>query len=158
MRQRYAPRWDGRATFAALLSSLVLGACCATAATPSPPTAPATSASTGAAAAAAFEPGAFARRRYRTALAGTCPNPIVVQKDWLIQSEHGALYQLIGGAGRMGRGRYEGPLGSTGVDLVVLEGGRGIGLGDAETAYSALYMGCCGTARPTPGVSTVWRT
>jgi hypothetical protein len=64
-----------------------------------------------------------------------------VQKDWLIQSEHGALYQLIGGGGKMSRGRYEGPLGATGIDLVVLEGGRGIGLGDAETAYSALYMG-----------------
>jgi hypothetical protein len=120
-----------------LVAGLLLAALGATPAEPASPAGSAISAT----AASAIEPGAFARRRYRTPLAGVCPNPIVVQKDWLIQSEHGALYQLIGGAGRMSRGRYEGPLGSTGIELVVLEGGRGIGLGDAETAYSALYMG-----------------
>ena len=121
----------------AVLASLVLASLGATIAEPASPPTPA-SAST---VAGAIDPGVFARRHYRTPLAGVCPNPIVVQKDWLIQSEHGALYQLIGGAGRMSRGRYQGALGSTGIDLVVLEGGRGIGLGDAETAYSALYMG-----------------
>ena len=129
------PTWSGPAIFTALLASLILAARWALAATPASPPAPATAAAT------ATERGAFARGRYRTPLADICPNPIVVQKDWLIQSEHGALYQLIGGAGRMSRGRYQGPLGSTGIDLLVLEGGRGIGLGDAETAYSALYMG-----------------
>ena len=79
--------------------------------------------------------------RYATPLKGICPDPFVIQKDWLAQAEHGGLYQLIGTGGRMERGRYSGPLGSTGIELVILEGGRGIGLGDAETAYSALYMG-----------------
>jgi hypothetical protein len=131
------PKRSGHGIFTALLASLILATRCALAATPASPPAPATAAT----ATTAIKPGAFARGRYRTPLAGVCPNPIVVQKDWLIQSEHGALYQLIGGAGRMSRGRYQGPLGSTGIDLLVLEGGRGIGLGDAETAYSALYMG-----------------
>lgn len=92
-------------------------------------------------AAASPSPGAFASAAYRTPLAGVCPNPFVIQKDWLAQAEHGALYQLIGGGGRMERGRYSGPLGSTGIDLVILEGGSGIGLGDGETAYSSLYTG-----------------
>jgi hypothetical protein len=92
-------------------------------------------------AAHAQAPSAFARQNYRTPLAAVCPNPIVIQKDWLAQAEHGGLYQLIGGGGQMKQGRYSGPLGSTGVDLVILEGGGGLGLGDGETAYSALYMG-----------------
>ncbi|MBP0573374.1 hypothetical protein J8J27_22000, partial [Mycobacterium tuberculosis] len=84
-------------------------------------------------------PGAFAAEHYTTRLAGICPSPFVVQKDWLIQSEHGAFYQLIGAGGKMSQGRYEGPLGATGIDLVILEGGPGLGLGDGETPYSALY-------------------
>lgn len=89
----------------------------------------------------AQEPGAFAKENYTTPLADVCPSPFYVQKDWLAQAEHGALYQMIGGGGTMESGRYTGPLGSTGIDLVILEGGGGIGLGDGETAYSALYMG-----------------
>ena len=91
--------------------------------------------------AGAQEPGAFAGQAYTTPLADVCPNPFIIQKDWLAQAEHGALYQMIGAGGEMGSGRYTGPLGSTGIDLVILEGGGGIGLGDGETAYSALYMG-----------------
>jgi len=86
-------------------------------------------------------PGDFARSAYRTPLKGVCPASFVIQKDWLAQSEHGALYQLIGGGGKMARGRYSGPLGSTGIELVILEGGGGIGLGDGETAFSSLYTG-----------------
>jgi hypothetical protein len=89
----------------------------------------------------AWSASAHAASPYRTPLADVCPSPLVVQKDWLAQAEHGGLYQLIGARGRMSSGRYEGPLGDTGVDLIILEGGRGLGLGDAETAYSALYMG-----------------
>ncbi|MCV0378780.1 hypothetical protein [Nitratireductor sp.] len=89
----------------------------------------------------AQEPGDFAKKAYTTPLADVCPNPFIVQKDWLAQAEHGALYQMIGGGGKMESGRYTGPLGSTGIDLVILEGGGGMGLGDGETAYSALYMG-----------------
>jgi hypothetical protein len=86
-------------------------------------------------------PSSFARAAYTTPLRDVCPNPLVIQADWLAQAEHGALYQLIGAGGEMSRGRYGGPLGSTGIDLVILQGGAGIGLGDGETSYSALYMG-----------------
>ncbi|MBL8551289.1 MAG: hypothetical protein JNJ73_14990 [Hyphomonadaceae bacterium] len=85
--------------------------------------------------------GQFAQAAYRTPLAGVCPDPFIIQKDWLAQSEHGGLYQLIGARGRMSQGRYDGPLGATGITLTILEGGSGLGLGDGETAYSALYMG-----------------
>lgn len=89
----------------------------------------------------AQEPGAFARANYTTPLADVCPNPLIIQKDWLAQAEHGGYYQLIGAGGEMSPGQYKGPLGSTGIDLVILEGGGGIGLGDGETAYSALHLG-----------------
>lgn len=89
----------------------------------------------------AQEPGAFAKQAYTTPLADVCPNPFIIQKDWLAQAEQGVLYQMIGAGGEMASGRYTGPLGSTGINLVILEGGGGIGLGDGETAYSALYMG-----------------
>lgn len=82
-----------------------------------------------------------AATRYTTPLADVCPSPLYIQKDWLAQAEHGGLYQLIGPDGRMEPGRYTGPLGSTGIDLVILEGGSNIGLGDGETAYSALFNG-----------------
>jgi hypothetical protein len=90
---------------------------------------------------AAPRPGSFAQAAYRTPLAKICPNPLVLQLDWLPQAEHGGLFQLIGGRGKMSQGRYEGPLGATGINLLLLAGGKGIGLGDSETALSALYMG-----------------
>ncbi len=86
-------------------------------------------------------PGDAARAAYRTPLSGVCPNPLIVQLDWLPQAEHGGLFQLIGGGGRAAQGRYEGPLGSTGITLKLLVGGKGIGLGDGETSLSSLYMG-----------------
>lgn len=91
--------------------------------------------------AAAQEPGAFAKENYTTPLADVCPDPLIIQKDWLAQAEHGGFYQMIGAAGEMSAGKYVGPLGSTGIDLMILEGGGGIGLGDGETAYSALHLG-----------------
>ena len=87
------------------------------------------------------EPGAFAKAHYTTPLADVCPNPFIIQKDWLAQAEQGAMYQMIGAGGKMESGKYSGPLGSTGIDLVILEGGGGIGTGDGETAYSALFQG-----------------
>ncbi|WP_174803329.1 hypothetical protein [Martelella limonii] len=89
----------------------------------------------------AEEPGSFAKAHYATPLADVCPNPLIIQKDWLMQAEQAPLYQLIGGGGEMSPGQYTGPLGATGIDLTILEGGGGLGLGDGETAYSALYMG-----------------
>lgn len=85
--------------------------------------------------------GEFAEAHYTTPLADVCPNPLVLQKDWLAEPEHGPIVQMIGAGGEMSPGVYKGPLGSTGIDLMILEGGGGIGLGDGETAYSALYMG-----------------
>lgn len=85
--------------------------------------------------------GDFAAANYTTPLADVCPNPLILQKDWLAQAEQGPIYQMIGAGGEMSPGQYTGPLGSTGIDLMILEGGGGIGLGDGETAYSALYTG-----------------
>ncbi|WP_210245240.1 hypothetical protein [Martelella alba] len=85
--------------------------------------------------------GEFAESHYTTPLGDVCPNPLILQKDWLAEAEQGMIYQLIGSGGKMESGKYTGPLGSTGIDLEILEGGGGIGLGDGETAYSALYMG-----------------
>ena len=92
-------------------------------------------------AAAAAPAGSFAASAYRTLLAKVCPSPLIVQLDWLPQAEHAGLFQLIGGHGKMSQGRYEGPLGSTGINMLILAGGKGIGLGDSETALSSLYMG-----------------
>lgn len=89
----------------------------------------------------AADPGAFAKEHYKTPLADVCPSPFIIQKDWLAQAEHGPLYQMIGAVGTASTGQYTGPLGSTGIDLTILEGGGGVGMGDGETAYSALYMG-----------------
>jgi hypothetical protein len=85
--------------------------------------------------------GEFAEAAYTTPLADVCPSPLVIQKDWLMQAEHGGLMQMIGSGGEMVSGSYSGPLGSTGITLELLEGGSGIGLGDGETSYSALFMG-----------------
>jgi hypothetical protein len=85
--------------------------------------------------------GEFAKSHYTTPLADVCPSPFIIQKDWLAQAEQGPLYQLIGSGGEMTSGQYTGPLGSTGIELTILEGGGGLGMGDGETAYSALYMG-----------------
>lgn len=85
--------------------------------------------------------GEFAQNAYTTPLADVCPSPLVLQKDWLMQAEHGGFIQMIGSGGEMASGVYSGPLGSTGITLEILEGGSGIGLGDGETSYSALFMG-----------------
>jgi len=84
-------------------------------------------------------PGAFAAAHYTTPLADVCPNPLIVQKDWLAEVEHHGLYQLIGGAGEATQNIYKGPLGSTGIDLQIIDGGPG--LGDGSTPSSALYAG-----------------
>jgi hypothetical protein len=89
--------------------------------------------------AAAGAPGAFAKAHYTTPLADVCPNPLIVQKDWLAEVEHHGLYQLIGGGGKAEQNLYSGPLGSTGIDLKIIDGGPG--LGDGATPSSALYAG-----------------
>lgn len=93
----------------------------------------------GTTAAAATGPGAFAGARYSTPLADVCPNPLIVQKDWLAEVEHNGLYQLIGGGGKATQNQYSGPLGSTGIELKILDGGPG--LGDGVTPSTSLYAG-----------------
>ncbi|MEL6984584.1 MAG: ABC transporter substrate-binding protein, partial [Actinomycetota bacterium] len=43
---------------------------------------------------------------------GRCPDPIVIQTDWFPQPEHGALFNLTAGQGRINAetGRFRGPL------------------------------------------------
>ncbi|MEE9414717.1 MAG: hypothetical protein V3V01_05480 [Acidimicrobiales bacterium] len=74
-------------------------------------------------------------------LAAACPEQLVLQKDWLAETEHAAFYQLIGDAGTGSEGKFEGPIGDTGVNLVILEGGGGLGMGDGEAPFSSLYTG-----------------
>jgi hypothetical protein len=84
-------------------------------------------------------PGAFAKAHYTTPLAGVCPNPFVVQADWLPEADHGFLYQMIGAGGTSSQYTYRGPLGSTGIDLEILSGGPGLGNGVNQP--SSLYVG-----------------
>src|SRR6202042_1008794 len=65
-------------------------------------------------------PGAFAKAHYTTPLAGVCPNPFIVQADWLPEADHGFLYEMIGAGGTSSQYTYRGPLGSTGINLEIL--------------------------------------
>jgi hypothetical protein len=88
---------------------------------------------------AAGSPGAFAYTHYTTPLAGVCPNPFIVQADWLPEADHGFLYEMIGGGGTSSRYTYQGPLGSTGINLEIISGGPGLGNGVNQP--SSLYVG-----------------
>ncbi len=133
-----------------LLSALftavgVLAACSSSKSSTSATTAaPATSAASSGSSspttgAASGAPGAFAKAHYTTPLSGICPNPLVVQSDWLPEADHGYLWQLIGGAGTATQYSYEGPLGSTGINLQILAGGPGLGNGVSQP--SSVYVG-----------------
>lgn len=86
----------------------------------------------------AGEPGAFAAEHYTTDLTGACPETIVAQNSWLAEPEFAATFQLIGGGGEMGQNTYTGPLGSTGVNLQILDGGPG---NDFAPVPQSLYAG-----------------
>jgi hypothetical protein len=66
-------------------------------------------------------------------LKGVCPDPVVVQTDWWPESEHGAIYQLMGADRKVdaGKKRVTGPLVTggkdTGVRIEVRAGGPAIG-------------------------------
>ncbi|HLG92830.1 MAG TPA: hypothetical protein VKY15_07620 [Acidimicrobiales bacterium] len=92
----------------------------------------------GSASAAPAGAGSFAASHFTTKLAGTCPNPLVVQTNWLPEPDHAPLYELIGGGGTLSQYSYEGPLGSTGIKLRILAGGPGSGNLDGPTV---LYAG-----------------
>jgi hypothetical protein len=83
--------------------------------------------------------GAFAKAHFTTPLAGLCPNPFVVQADWLPEADHGFLYEMIGAGGQSSQFSYQGPLGSTGINLQILSGGPGLGNGVNQP--SSLYVG-----------------
>lgn len=79
----------------------------------------------------------YAASQFTTNLKGVCPNPLIVQTNWLPEADHGALYELIGSGGTMKQYSYEGPLGSTGINLQILSGGPGdANLPTAATLYS----------------------
>jgi hypothetical protein len=66
-------------------------------------------------------------------LKGVCPDPIVVQKDWQPESEHGFLYNLVGAGYKVDtdKKRVTGPLVAqgrdTGVDIQIRTGGPAVG-------------------------------
>lgn len=95
--------------------------------------------STGASTDPAARKGKTAAELYTTDLSKDCPKTITVQKDWLAEVEHAAVYQLIGDKGKMSESIYEGPLGSTGVNLKIIDGGPG--LGEGQTVISSLFAG-----------------
>lgn len=79
----------------------------------------------------------FAAKHFTTKLKGVCPNPLIVQTNWLAEADHAALYELIGAGGTMSQYSYEGPLGSTGIKLQIISGGPGDSfLPTAATLYS----------------------
>jgi hypothetical protein len=65
-------------------------------------------------------------------LAGVCPNPVVIQTDWLPESEYGATYNLVGAGYRVDKAKttVRGPMvvegRATGVDVEVRSGGPAI--------------------------------
>jgi hypothetical protein len=66
-------------------------------------------------------------------LKGVCPDPIVVQKDWQPESEHGFLYNLVGKGYQVDtdKKKVTGPLVAqgrdTGVDIEIRTGGPAVG-------------------------------
>ncbi len=72
-------------------------------------------------------------------LAGVCPDPLVIQTDWFPESEHGALYQLVGSdymidadnqwtSGSLMAGDVD-----TGVDIQIRAGGPAIGFASGSS-------------------------
>jgi hypothetical protein len=76
-------------------------------------------------------------------LKAVCPDPVVVQTSWFPQSEHGAVYQLVGNGYRIDAAhkRVTGPLAvhgkSTGVRIEVRAGGPAVGF---QTAAALMYQ------------------
>ena len=95
--------------------------------------------STGASTDPAARKGKTAAELYKTDLTKDCPKTITVQKDWLAEVEHASVYQLIGDKGKMSESTYEGPLGSTGVNMKIIDGGPG--MGEGQTPITTLFAG-----------------
>jgi hypothetical protein len=75
------------------------------------------------------------------ALAGVCPNPVVIQTDWNPESEYGATYNLVGPGYKIDKKRQavRGPLTvegrPTGIDVEVRAGGPVIDFATLDTFY-----------------------
>jgi hypothetical protein len=75
-------------------------------------------------------------------LASVCPDPIVIQTDWFPESEHGALYELVGEGyevdtdQRVVRGPLVASGHDTGIDIEIRTGGPAIG---DQTVAAATY-------------------
>jgi hypothetical protein len=73
-------------------------------------------------------------------LKGVCPDPVVVQTNWLPEAEHGDVYQLLGPGYKIDAAnkRISGPLvaggKSTGVNIEIRAGGPAIGFQPTEAA------------------------
>lgn len=88
-------------------------------------------------------------------LSGVCPETIVIQTDWFPESEHGALYQLVGSdyevdsAKKIVKGSLVDSTGSdTGVDIEIRTGGPAIGdnpVSTTMTTDSSITMGYINT-------------
>ncbi len=76
-------------------------------------------------------------------LAGLCPDPLVVQLDWEPESEHGGVYELVGGGYTIDNDKkaVTGPLTAggvdTGIDIEVRIGGFAVGF---QPVQSLLYQ------------------
>lgn len=78
------------------------------------------------------------------ALSGVCPETIVIQTDWFPESEHGALYQMVGADYTVDTGKkiVSGSLvdsagEDTGVDIEVRTGGPAIGFQPVSATMAA---------------------
>ncbi len=76
-------------------------------------------------------------------LKGVCPDPVIVQTSWFPQSEHGAVYQLLGSDYTIDAAhkRVTGPLvvhgQSTGVRIQIRAGGPAVGL---QSSAALMYQ------------------
>ena len=68
-----------------------------------------------------------------TSLSGVCPSPLIIQTDWFPESEHGAMYQMVGADYSVDAGNQitSGSLmaggADTGIDIEIRAGGPAIG-------------------------------
>jgi hypothetical protein len=87
-------------------------------------------------------------------LSGVCPDPLVIQTDWFPESEHGALYEMVGDEYEVDTDakRVTGPLVAggqdTGIAVEVRTGGPAIGFNPvASTLYTddSIHIGYANT-------------
>jgi hypothetical protein len=119
----HPPRRRGRLLVVALAAALLLAACSSATGSDSGYAPPAASGSVN--------------------LKGVCPDPVVVQTSWYPQSEHGAVYQLLGSGSTIDAAhkKVTGPLvvhgRSTGVRIQLRAGGPAVGF---QTAAALMYQ------------------